>query len=67
MHVYPFPQMDEWESQWFFFDAQLHPYQLHSAAESKMETSPWTYVCSTDRDEASEACEWQFPNHRTAC
>ncbi|KAM4063866.1 hypothetical protein HRG_006965 [Hirsutella rhossiliensis] len=29
MHVYPFPQMDEWESQWFFFDAQLHPYQLH--------------------------------------
>lgn len=29
MHVYPFPQMDEWESQWFFFDVQLHPYQLH--------------------------------------
>ncbi|KJZ68592.1 hypothetical protein HIM_12012 [Hirsutella minnesotensis 3608] len=29
MHVYPFPQADEWESQWFFFDAQLHPYQLH--------------------------------------
>ncbi len=29
MHVYPFPQTDEWESQWFFFDVQLHPYQLH--------------------------------------
>ncbi|KAI8397484.1 hypothetical protein FOFC_20756 [Fusarium oxysporum] len=29
MHVYPFPQADEWENQWFFFDIQLHPYQLH--------------------------------------
>ncbi|CAI6091562.1 unnamed protein product [Clonostachys chloroleuca] len=29
MHVYPFPQTDEWASQWFFFDVQLHPYQLH--------------------------------------
>lgn len=29
MHVFPFPQMDEWEGQWFFFDVQLHPYQLH--------------------------------------
>ncbi|KAH7125012.1 hypothetical protein B0J13DRAFT_511312 [Dactylonectria estremocensis] len=29
MHVYPFPQTDEWEGQWFFFDVQLHPYQLH--------------------------------------
>jgi hypothetical protein len=29
MHVYPFPQLDEWEAQWFFFDVQLHPYQLH--------------------------------------
>ncbi|KAH8648861.1 hypothetical protein BGZ61DRAFT_488021 [Ilyonectria robusta] len=29
MHVYPFPQTDEWENQWFFFDVQLHPYQLH--------------------------------------
>ncbi|KAJ3568907.1 hypothetical protein NPX13_g6263 [Xylaria arbuscula] len=29
MHVYPFPQTDEWESQWFFFDVQLHPYELH--------------------------------------
>jgi hypothetical protein len=28
MHVYPFPQADEWENQWFFFDIQLHPYQL---------------------------------------
>ncbi len=28
MHVYPVPQTDEWESQWFFFDVQLHPYQL---------------------------------------
>ncbi|KAM5353078.1 hypothetical protein ACJZ2D_017040 [Fusarium nematophilum] len=29
MHVYPFPLADEWENQWFFFDVQLHPYQLH--------------------------------------
>ncbi|KAG7423449.1 Zinc finger BED domain-containing protein RICESLEEPER 2 [Fusarium oxysporum f. sp. raphani] len=29
MHVYPFPQADEWENQWFFFDIQLHPYQLY--------------------------------------
>lgn len=29
MHVYPFPQTDEWEGQWFFFDVQLHSYQLH--------------------------------------
>jgi len=29
MHVFPFPQTDEWEGQWFFFDVQLHPYQLH--------------------------------------
>ncbi|KAH7461130.1 hypothetical protein FOMA001_g19196 [Fusarium oxysporum f. sp. matthiolae] len=29
MHVFPFPQMDEWEGRWFFFDVQLHPYQLH--------------------------------------
>jgi hypothetical protein len=29
MHVYPFPQTEEWESRWFFFDVQLHPYQLH--------------------------------------
>ncbi|KAH8747602.1 hypothetical protein F5883DRAFT_437089 [Diaporthe sp. PMI_573] len=29
MHVFPFPQPDEWEGQWFFFDVQLHPYQLH--------------------------------------
>ncbi|KAI8396529.1 hypothetical protein FOFC_21077 [Fusarium oxysporum] len=28
MHVYPFPQADEWENQRFFFDIQLHPYQL---------------------------------------
>ncbi|RTE68122.1 hypothetical protein BHE90_017501 [Fusarium euwallaceae] len=29
MHVYPFPLADEWENQWFFFDVQLHPYQLY--------------------------------------
>ncbi|KAJ3526364.1 hypothetical protein NM208_g11225 [Fusarium decemcellulare] len=29
MHVFPFPQMNEWEGHWFFFDVQLHPYQLH--------------------------------------
>ncbi|KAH7125010.1 hypothetical protein B0J13DRAFT_531274 [Dactylonectria estremocensis] len=28
MHVYPFPNIEEWDSQWFFFDVQLHPYQL---------------------------------------
>jgi hypothetical protein len=29
MHVYPFPEIDEWDGQWFFFDVQLHPYELH--------------------------------------
>ncbi|KAJ3572624.1 hypothetical protein NPX13_g4987 [Xylaria arbuscula] len=29
MHVYPFPEIGEWESRWFYFDVQLHPYQLH--------------------------------------
>ncbi|RYO83312.1 hypothetical protein DL764_009473 [Monosporascus ibericus] len=29
MHVYPFPDIEEWDSQWFFFDVQLHPYELH--------------------------------------
>ncbi|KAK7428384.1 hypothetical protein QQZ08_005141 [Neonectria magnoliae] len=28
MYVYPFPDIKEWDSQWFFFDVQLHPYQL---------------------------------------
>lgn len=29
IHVYPFPDIEEWEGQWFFFDVQLHPYELH--------------------------------------
>ncbi|KAI0970195.1 hypothetical protein F4678DRAFT_480436 [Xylaria arbuscula] len=29
MHVYPFPEISKWESRWFYFDVQLHPYQLH--------------------------------------
>lgn len=29
MHVYPFPEIGEWDSHWFYFDVQLHPYQLH--------------------------------------
>ncbi|CAI6101425.1 unnamed protein product [Clonostachys chloroleuca] len=29
MHVYPFPEIEEWDGQWFFFDVQLHPYGLH--------------------------------------
>ncbi|KAI1746437.1 hypothetical protein F4782DRAFT_126905 [Xylaria castorea] len=29
MHVYLFPQIDEWESQLMFFDVQLHLYQPH--------------------------------------
>ncbi|KAH7118228.1 hypothetical protein B0J13DRAFT_458536 [Dactylonectria estremocensis] len=29
MHVYPFPDIEEWDNQCFFFDVQLHPYQLH--------------------------------------
>ncbi|KAH8654886.1 hypothetical protein BGZ61DRAFT_541227 [Ilyonectria robusta] len=29
MHVYPFPDIEEWDGQWFFFDVQLHPYELH--------------------------------------
>ncbi|KAM5341410.1 hypothetical protein ACJ41O_014441 [Fusarium nematophilum] len=41
MHVYPFPLVDEWENQWFFFDVQLHP------------SGSWTDVCSTDLDKAS--------------
>ncbi|KAH7110460.1 hypothetical protein EDB81DRAFT_927053 [Dactylonectria macrodidyma] len=28
MNVYHFPDIEEWDSQWFFFDVQPHPYQL---------------------------------------
>lgn len=65
MHVYPFPQMDEWESQWFFFDVQLHPYQLHfrrrvedglesavgtwEDSYAKASPGPWTDMCSAVR------------------
>ncbi|KAH7303746.1 hypothetical protein B0I35DRAFT_344072, partial [Stachybotrys elegans] len=29
LYVYPFPEMGDWEGQWFFFDVQLHPHELH--------------------------------------